>query len=171
MKATALSEIVHQHSIQNLQSPGAPSHGLNGSYHPFSPTRQSEGPPTATLNRGLTMATAVTAATAASKLSKLQARKEKQNLVNTTLSSRKDPSIFLMPSHDEGNVELKQSLNQNQNVITKEMISKELEENFKFEKRNFLSKLQEENQLLLQLLEVILNIALPRQVHKYHISK
>jgi hypothetical protein len=73
------------------------------------------------------------------KFSKLQARKEKQSQLAATMASRKDPSSFL---HEES-PEMKIAA-----------MSKEAEESLKAEKKSFLKKLYEENQLLMQLFEV-----------------
>jgi hypothetical protein len=118
-------------------------------------------------NLGNTLSSVASAVAAAHKLSKLQARKQKQTNMVETVNNRKDPSSFLMnPSHrEESNhpstaataYHYSQSSSphhhpSNYNETTK---IKEIEDNFKNEKKNFLMKLSEENALLLQLLEDI----------------
>jgi hypothetical protein len=76
-------------------------------------------------------------------LSKMQARKDRQSLMTTAMANRRDPSSFLMEQHEQAAAE-----NSRRNP------SKEMEENFQSEKKTFLSKLNEENQLLVQLFEV-----------------
>lgn len=73
------------------------------------------------------------------KFSKMQARKERQTQLAATMATRKDPSSFL----NEESPEMKMAA-----------MSKEAEESLKAEKKSFLKKLYEENQLLMQLFEV-----------------
>jgi hypothetical protein len=75
-------------------------------------------------------------------LSKMQARKDRQSLMTTAMANRRDPSSFLMEQHEQA------ADNSRRNP------SKEMEESFLSEKKTFLSKLNDENQLLVQLFEV-----------------
>lgn len=151
MKFAALSDIMNQSNANKFQSPMPTSnHQPAYTFHTIpqgpliSPSNLSSTS-NITTNNPNAFNNTTNSASAAAKLSKLQARKEKQIILNNTINNRKDPSSFL---NEELN-EFKQSYNNNQNIISKEM-----EENYKIEKKGFFNRLQEENQLLLQLLEV-----------------